>query len=101
MAAADINGRKGIPLFCTLDRRRNLTETRMDRREALAMIKRRAKKAGLPDSTSCHTFRATGITTYLLNGVQYLVVVAGGGQHVGHSGRSDQIIAFRLPAAPR
>jgi glucose dehydrogenase len=35
------------------------------------------------------------------DGVQYLVVVAGGGQHVEFSGRSDQIIAFRLPAAAR
>jgi integrase/recombinase XerD len=32
------------------------------------MIKRRAKEAGLPCSTCCHTFRATGIPTYLLNG---------------------------------
>lgn len=32
------------------------------------MIKRRAKAAGLPASTSCHTFRATGITAYLENG---------------------------------
>ena len=34
----------------------------------LRMIKRRAKVAGLPYSTCCHTFRATGITTYLKNG---------------------------------
>ena len=32
------------------------------------MIKRRAAAAGLPPSTCCHTFRATGITTYLTNG---------------------------------
>ncbi len=32
------------------------------------MIKRRAKAAGLPSSTSCHTLRATGITAYLENG---------------------------------
>lgn len=44
---------------------------------------------------------STPPATYVLNGVQYLVVVAGGGQHVGHSGRSDQIIAFRLPAGLR
>ena len=31
------------------------------------MIKRRARDAGLPDSICCHTFRATGITAYLLN----------------------------------
>jgi integrase len=32
------------------------------------MIKRRAVGAGLPASTCCHTFRATGITAYLENG---------------------------------
>jgi integrase len=32
------------------------------------MIKRRAVAAGLPRSTGCHTFRATGITAYLENG---------------------------------
>ena len=32
------------------------------------MIKRRAQAATLPDSTCCHTFRATGITTYLEKG---------------------------------
>ncbi len=31
------------------------------------MIKQRAAQAGLPYSTCCHTFRATGITTYLQN----------------------------------
>ena len=31
-------------------------------------IKRRASAAGLPPSTCCHTFRATGITAYLSNG---------------------------------
>ena len=44
---------------------------------------------------------STPPATYLLNGVQYLVVVAGGGQHVEFSGRSDKIIAFRLPPAAR
>jgi integrase/recombinase XerD len=32
------------------------------------VIKRRARQAGLPGTTCCHTFRATGITTYLQNG---------------------------------
>ncbi len=32
------------------------------------MIKRRAVGAGLRVNTICHTFRATGITTYLENG---------------------------------
>ena len=32
------------------------------------MIERRALFAGLPESTCCRTFRATGITAYLSNG---------------------------------
>src|ERR1019366_2970571 len=68
MLAAGIVGRRGVPLFCTLDRKRNLTEDRIHRREALAMIKRRARDAGLGDAICCHTFRATGITAYLRNG---------------------------------
>jgi quinoprotein glucose dehydrogenase len=35
-------------------------------------------------------------STYLHGGEQYLVVVATGGSHVGFSGRSNQIIAFKL-----
>jgi quinoprotein glucose dehydrogenase len=44
---------------------------------------------------------STPPSTYMLNGQQYVVVVAGGGQHVEFSGRSDKIIAFRLPSGPR
>lgn len=39
---------------------------------------------------------STPPTTYLHEGQQYLLVVATGGSHVGFSGRSDQIIAFKL-----
>ena len=56
-------------LFQTLDPvGRRLTGRALDRRLVLAMIKRRAAAAGLPPSTCCHTFRATGITAYLSNG---------------------------------
>ena len=56
-------------LFQTLDPAgRRLTGRALDRRLVLAMIKRRAAAAGLPPSTCCHTFRATGITAYLSNG---------------------------------
>jgi integrase/recombinase XerD len=68
LAAAQIaEDRKG-PLFRSLDRERQLTGRRLHRLEVLAMIKRRARQAGLPQTTCCHTFRATGITTYLQNG---------------------------------
>ena len=63
--AAGITGLKGAPIFRTLDRHKCLSENRMQRREVLAMIKRRAGQAGLPATTCCHTFRATGITAYL------------------------------------
>ena len=45
-----------------------MADRRIDRREVLAMVKRRASAAGLPADICCHTFRATGITAYLLNG---------------------------------
>lgn len=56
------------PLFQSVDRARRLTGQSMTRRVVLSMIKRRALAAGLPPSTCCHTFRATGITAYLSNG---------------------------------
>ena len=63
--AAGIAGEKRLPLFRTIDRRRSLTNRRIHRSDVLRMVKRRARQAGLPTSTSCHTFRATGITAYL------------------------------------
>lgn len=66
--AAGIAGDKKGPLFRSLNRRRRLTGNAMHRTDVLRMIKRRAKAAGLPESTCCHTFRATGITAYLDNG---------------------------------
>jgi integrase/recombinase XerD len=59
---------KKAPLFRTLSREKSLTEARMTRTDVLRMVKRRAEEALLPDSTCCHTFRATGITAYLENG---------------------------------
>ena len=55
-------------MFRTIDKSRTLTARRMTRNDVLRMIKRRARAAGLPESTCCHTFRATGITAYLANG---------------------------------
>jgi site-specific recombinase XerD len=66
--AAGIWNEKKEPLFRTLDRRRRLTADSMNRADVLRMVKRRALQADLPDSTCCHTFRATGITAYLENG---------------------------------
>jgi integrase/recombinase XerD len=40
----------------------------MHRNDALRMVKRRASQTGLSAEICNHTFRATGITTYLKNG---------------------------------
>ena len=57
------------PLFQSVNRRGDaLTGKPWSPRLALYMVKRRAKAADLPPGTCCHSFRATGITTYLGNG---------------------------------
>ena len=66
--AAGIGENKKTPLFRTVNKNRQLTEFPMTRTDVLRMIKRRVDAIGLPASTSCHTFRATGITAYLENG---------------------------------
>ena len=66
--ASDIGDEAKSPLFRTIDRQGRLTERGMNRNDALRMIKRRAKAAGLSAKVCCHTFRATGITAYLENG---------------------------------
>lgn len=59
---------KKAPLFRTIDRDGALTARRLTRNDVLRMVKRRARKAGLPADVCCHSFRATGITAYLENG---------------------------------
>lgn len=39
----------------------------MNRHDAIRMVKRRAQDAGVSEKIGCHTFRATGITNYLMN----------------------------------
>src|SRR5207249_5071727 len=68
LSAAGISGEKKTPLFRSVDKYRKLTGNAMTRTDVLRMIKRRAMSAGLPYSTACHTFRATGITAFLENG---------------------------------
>ncbi|MEM9128283.1 MAG: tyrosine-type recombinase/integrase [Pseudomonadota bacterium] len=66
----DVAAREDGPLFPTLWRRSGqLTDRRLNRRECLAMIKRRCRDAGLENAhmLSNHTFRGTGITAYLSN----------------------------------
>jgi site-specific recombinase XerD len=67
---ADIREERDAPLFQSLKGRTGkLTGNRLLADNALQMVKRRTKDAGFdPAQVTCHTFRATGITTFLENG---------------------------------
>lgn len=67
--AAGIAPASDTPLFrSAIGRTGRLGTERMHRTDALRMIKRRAAAAGILAKICCHTFRGTGITTYLSNG---------------------------------
>jgi integrase len=57
------------PLFRTIARGTGqLSATPLPQANAYAMVRRRAAAAGIDTAIGNHTFRATGITTYLKNG---------------------------------
>lgn len=57
------------PLFRTISRiTKQLSDTPLAQPDAYAMVRRRAAAAGIETRIGNHTFRATGITTYLKNG---------------------------------
>ncbi|SRR5581483_926819 len=67
--AAGIAGEKNSPLFRSAGGKgRDLTKNAMSRIDVWAMVKRRAREAGIREEISPHSFRATGITAYLENG---------------------------------
>jgi len=67
--AANLWDDKRTPLFrVTKGKTKKLLGKRMTRRDAYEMVRRRAKDAAIETAIGCHTFRATGITNYLVNG---------------------------------
>ena len=68
LSTAGLNMEPTAPLFPTL-RHGNLSERRrhLPQANVYLMIQRRARAAGIATKISCHSFRATGITTYLQN----------------------------------
>lgn len=67
--AAGIADDKKSPLFRSpRGQSRRLTERPIRRENALRMVKRRGKDAGLEMEISNHTFRGTGITNYMSHG---------------------------------
>lgn len=69
LAAADLAENRKSPLFRGAYKKTGtLTDAGLSENAALKMVKRRARAAGFESSSvCCHTFRATGITTYLMN----------------------------------
>ena len=68
IAAAGIGEERKLPLFRTFGRNGEVTARPLYEPDVLRMVKVRGKAIGRPESTCCHTFRATGITAYLENG---------------------------------
>ena len=57
------------PMFQAVDiTKSRLKGIRINRHLVFQMVRRRAKRVGLPPTVNCHSFRATGITNYLSNG---------------------------------
>ena len=63
--AAGIAAERDAPLWRSMPRAGGMGARRMSRVDLFRMIKRRVKAVGLGEA-NCHTFRATGITAYLL-----------------------------------
>jgi site-specific recombinase XerD len=69
IASAGIAPEKDSPLFrSAMGRTKRLSEKQISRTDAYAMVQRRCEDAGIEGDYSCHSFRATGITSYLENG---------------------------------
>ncbi len=68
IAASGLGTEPEAPLFPTLRYGRLTDRTSLPQANVHMMIQRRAKAAGLKTKISAHSFRATGITTYLQNG---------------------------------
>jgi integrase len=58
-----------VPLFrSAIGKTGALTGKPMSRTDVWYMVRRLASDAGIETPIGCHTFRATGITDYLMNG---------------------------------
>lgn len=65
----DLRGDRKGPLFRTIARcTKRLSDTTLPQANAFAMVRRRAAAAEIGTAIGNHSFRATGITTYLKNG---------------------------------
>jgi integrase len=69
MEAAGIGADRSGWLFrAAIGRTGVLSDRQLLARNAIDLVRRRVRGAGLPTTICCHSFRATGITAYLENG---------------------------------
>ena len=67
--AAALREERSAPLFRSArGRTGRLTDLPLDPTNAWAMVKRRAKRAGVSEALCNHSFRAMGLTAYMANG---------------------------------
>ena len=71
LEAAGIAGDKKLAIFRSMKGKTGqITERGLTQPDVYRMLRRRTISAGIDTEVCCHTFRATGITTYLKNGGQ-------------------------------
>lgn len=71
LGTAGMGNEKKTPLFRAIDKKtKALSDRRLERVHAWSMVRRRTARAGISTEVCNHTFRATGITAYLVNGGQ-------------------------------
>lgn len=68
LALSRLSAEPSAPLFPTLRHGKLTGRSSLAQAEVYLMIQRRTIAAGIATKISCHSFRATGITTYLQNG---------------------------------
>ena len=68
LSASSLASEPSAPLFLTLRHGKLTGRTPLPQANVHMMIQRRALSAGIRTKVSAHSFRATGITTYLQNG---------------------------------
>ncbi len=68
LGSSGLSAEPDAPLFPTLRHGKLATRLPLAQTNVYRMIRRRALAAGIATKISCHSFRATGITTYLQSG---------------------------------
>jgi len=68
LTVSGLSTEPSAPLFPTLPHGKLTGRESLAQANVHIMLQRRARAAGIATKISCHSFRATGITTYLQNG---------------------------------